>query len=37
MKEYKDRKKYLDYVFDKIPVYIVMEEDIGLNGAFYLA
>lgn len=34
MKEYYDNRPYLKDVFDKIPIYIVKEKDIGLDGAY---
>ena len=34
MKEYKDNRPYLKDVLNRIPVYVIKEKDIGLDGAF---
>jgi len=34
MKEYKARRTYMK-LFDKLPIYIVMRDEIGLEGALY--
>lgn len=34
MKEYKDNRPYLKDVLERIPVYVIKEKDIGLDGAF---
>lgn len=36
MKEYMDNRPYLKTVFDKIPIYVIKEKDIGLDGAFVI-
>ncbi|KRX08466.1 hypothetical protein PPERSA_12947 [Pseudocohnilembus persalinus] len=37
LKDYIEHRGYLKSVFDKIPIYIVRKEDIGLDGAFAVA
>jgi len=34
MKEYKENRPYLKDVLDRIPIYVIKEKDIGLDGAF---
>ena len=36
MKDYYENRPYLKDVFCKIPIYIVKEKDIGLDGAFVI-
>ena len=33
MKEYKNKRRYLDSVFNQIPIYIVKKGEVGLDGA----